>query len=1005
MADVVKGMHALTIGSFNCQGNGPDKVDYIRKLMSICDLLFIQEHWLFSDNVVNFASQIGNVNIHGTSGMDESQLIRGRPYGGCAFLWRKASDFKFIPVECSNKRIVAGLLVIGNMRVFLCNVYMPCDGYYLDPLGQSYEDVLMDVVALLEANAYDHAVVGGDLNTDFSRLQSHHVSQFTEFCGEQDLFLCREHVNSTVDFTYASPFGNVKSEIDHFAISLRLRESVVEYRCAHDGDNLSYHSPLILKLNFQVGVFQSRYQGHVTKPNWKKASPENIAAYTTLLSDALGSISLPLNALRCADAHCVDHHAEIDDYFNSIVECCEIAADAAIPPTKKRKLVAGWSEFVAPFKDRSILWNQIWIENGRPPSGLVFDLMKKAKGDYKREAKRILRSQNKEASTRMAQALGTNEKRDLWDEVRRMKTSQLPTPDRVDEAQGEDEVCGLFSCKYEELYNSVPFDPAAMDSEMQLIDRMIESSCNRNLCYSAHLFTVPDVLVAISKLKRGKADSRPLFMSDQVIHGGPNLAVHLSLLFQCMLRHLSVPGQLKVATLVPITKNRKKSSLDSTNYRSIALSSIIGKVLDRMILAQHGEALSTSCLQFGFKKRHSTTQCTFVLQQVAQHYNRKASPCFVVLLDASKAFDKVEYVRLFSLLRQRGLCARVCKLLALMYTQQSMRVRWKSCTSLPFRCQNGVKQGGVLSPTLFCVFYDELLCRLERCGAGCFVGNKFVGALSYADDVTILAPCVSAVRVMLRVCESFANDYCATFNAEKSQFLVFGTNAPCATFTLNGASIKQVDRARHLGTFIGHGSTSANVREACANLYSRTNVIMSRFGHCSSDVLNYLFTTHCTSLYGCPLWDLNALDPLAIAWKKCLKRIWKIDIRTRSKYVAHLSQIRYDSVVHLRFFNFFVNCWHSKNDIIRLIARHAILFFNPVCANLLICSERSRIPIDCLVYETSYVRTALQFAEEVNEDKAAAVALKDLCLFRDGVLSPGFTISQEEFQCAFSCFL
>ena len=54
-----------------------------------------------------------------------------------------------------------------------------------------------------------------------------------------------------------------------------------------------------------------------------------------------------------------------------------------------------------------------------------------------------------------------------------------------------------------------------------------------------------------------------------------------------------------------------------------------------------------------------------------------------------------------------------------------------------FSVINGVKQGGVLSPILFAVYTDSLLERwFVR--VGCHMGSRFVGALPYADDITLL---------------------------------------------------------------------------------------------------------------------------------------------------------------------------------------------------------------------------------------------------------------------------
>ncbi len=52
---------------------------------------------------------------------------------------------------------------------------------------------------------------------------------------------------------------------------------------------------------------------------------------------------------------------------------------------------------------------------------------------------------------------------------------------------------------------------------------------------------------------------------------------------------------------------------------------------------------------------------------------------------------------------------------------------------------NGVIQGGILSPVLFCVYLDVLLIALKKDEVGCHVGQWFIGALAYADDIVLLA--------------------------------------------------------------------------------------------------------------------------------------------------------------------------------------------------------------------------------------------------------------------------
>ena len=49
--------------------------------------------------------------------------------------------------------------------------------------------------------------------------------------------------------------------------------------------------------------------------------------------------------------------------------------------------------------------------------------------------------------------------------------------------------------------------------------------------------------------------------------------------------------------------------------------------------------------------------------------------------------------------------------------------------------ENGVKQGGVLSPIIFCVYFDELLKRIESSGMGCYIGHYFYGLRRWCQAI------------------------------------------------------------------------------------------------------------------------------------------------------------------------------------------------------------------------------------------------------------------------------
>ena len=235
--------------------------------------------------------------------------------------------------------------------------------------------------------------------------------------------------------------------------------------------------------------------------------------------------------------------------------------------------------------------------------------------------------------------------------------------------------------------------------------------------------------------------------------------------------HGAAPDSFRTCIIVPIPKGHNSNMSDSANFHGIALSSVFGKVFDNIILNRYQHQLASCDMQFGFKPKNSTSICSMVLKEAISYYVHHQSPVFCTFLDATKAFDKIKYCKLFKLLLQRHLPAPIIRVLINLYTNNLVRVSWCGVVSDYFSAANGVKQGAVLSPILFCVYIDNLLILLSKTGVGCYIGSNFVGALAYADGIVLIAPTASALRKLLTICDKYARDYSISFNALKTKLM------------------------------------------------------------------------------------------------------------------------------------------------------------------------------------------------------------------------------------------
>ena len=194
-----------------------------------------------------------------------------------------------------------------------------------------------------------------------------------------------------------------------------------------------------------------------------------------------------------------------------------------------------------------------------------------------------------------------------------------------------------------------------------------------------------------------------------------------------------------------------------------------------------------------------------------------------------------------------------------------------------------------MSPLLFCVYIDDLLLRLAKSGIGCYLGRTFVGALAYADDVVLVCPTPSAMHKLLLLCEDFASEYDVQFNAKKSKLLLCSPrrrNKLSSQFmsrdcmlSIGGNPIEQVHSFSHLGHII---TADLNDREDI--LYRRNSFIgqvnnmLCFFSKLDSTVRSMLFSTYCSSRYGCELWSLDnsCVNEFGTAWRKAVRRVLKL---------------------------------------------------------------------------------------------------------------------------------
>ncbi|NXS45402.1 PO21 protein, partial [Balaeniceps rex] len=122
-----------------------------------------------------------------------------------------------------------------------------------------------------------------------------------------------------------------------------------------------------------------------------------------------------------------------------------------------------------------------------------------------------------------------------------------------------------------------------------------------------------------------------------------------------------------------------------------------------------------------------------------------------------KAFNTVSHSHVVLALKQKGVDDHIIALINNLYHNITTRIDLKNEQSDPIRIQIGVKQGYPMSPILFNLFVDPLLCKLEEEGSGYQHGSKTVTTMAFANDLVLLSGSWEGMKRNIEILEVFCD--------------------------------------------------------------------------------------------------------------------------------------------------------------------------------------------------------------------------------------------------------
>ena len=266
-------------------------------------------------------------------------------------------------------------------------------------------------------------------------------------------------------------------------------------------------------------------------------------------------------------------------------------------------------------------------------------------------------------------------------------------------------------------------------------------------------------------------------------------------------RHALSTGQIPTSWQTTISKMLPKSSCAkfASDFRPIASLRLLYKIFAYLMLGRMEDTLEDSQPeeQHGFRKQRKIEEHLLTANLCLQKTLEANIPLWIISLDLSKAFDKVNWEALWAALMQHGVSQHLVWILQCIYYGQSGKVREHFVDSRDFGIRAGVRQGCVLSPRLFCAVLEFAMfswrAKIEAYDFNLHDGMKALLDLRFADDLLVFATSRDDTIRLLEELVTSLGQVGLTLNTSKTNILTTQAQPESSLQTSGGATVEVLD--------------------------------------------------------------------------------------------------------------------------------------------------------------------------------------------------------------------
>lgn len=368
-----------------------------------------------------------------------------------------------------------------------------------------------------------------------------------------------------------------------------------------------------------------------------------------------------------------------------------------------------------------------------------------------------------------------------------------------------------------------------------VVDNSVIESLNQNeiLYHMGDVPSLEEVSKSIASINTGKAPGLDGLPVELLTCGGENVAKAIHKFIKHSWEGNPIPQDWVDGILVSLFKGKGSKSV-CDNYRGITLLESVGKVLARLLLNRLTDNICPLIIpetQCGFRSGRGTNDMIFSVRQLQEKCIEQHMPLYQVFVDLTKAFDTVNRNALWRVLEKVGCPPDFVRMITELHRDMKARFTFNGTLSDEIPIDNGVKQGDILAPTLFSIYFSALLSHaFNDCDSGVYLRFRTTGKLFnlrrfkansktsevlvrellYADDADFVAHSETEMQLIMDRFSDACDAFGLTISIKKTK--VMYTPAPGDPYVepsilVKGNRLEVVDKFPYLGSTISRDAS------------------------------------------------------------------------------------------------------------------------------------------------------------------------------------------------------